>query len=84
MRLRAKTAISIPKEFLEKIEKIRKHTHQTRSQIITEALWLWFKTREESGLEDRYAQGYKKIPEDISAAESFFKAGLSGFGKEKW
>lgn len=84
MRLKAKTAVSLPKEYLEKIKEIIKYTHKTRSQIITEALFVWFKMQELSKLENQYAEGYKKIPEDNTGTETLFKAGLQSFGKEKW
>lgn len=84
MRLKAKTAVSLPKEYLEKIKEIIKYTHKTRSQIITEALFVWFKMQEINRLENQYAEGYKNIPEENTNSEILFKSGLQSFGKEKW
>lgn len=84
MRLKAKTAVSLPKEYLDKIKEIIKYTHKTRSQIITEALFIWFKMQEIDRLENQYAEGYKKTPENSAVNEIFFNVGLQSFGKEKW
>ncbi|MFH1452512.1 MAG: hypothetical protein ABIH00_00850 [Armatimonadota bacterium] len=81
---RKKMAISIPKEFFEKIEEIRKITHTTRSYIMTEAVKLWLKKQETEILENQYIKGYQKTPENYADLDPFFKAGLSSFGKEKW
>ncbi len=84
MRLKAKTAISIPSEYLRIIEKIREKTGKGRSQIITEALGYWIKMQEINELENRYIEGYKKIPENTAELNTYFKPGLPGLGKERW
>lgn len=84
MRLKAKTAVSLPKEYLEKIKEIIKYTNKTRSQIVTEALFVWFKMQEVNRLENQYAEGYKNIPESSADTKTLFKVGLQSFGKEKW
>lgn len=84
MAFRVKTAISLPQEYFNKIEKIKKQIHKSRSQIISEAIYAWLKNQEISKLESQYVEGYKKNPENISELELFHKAGLDSLGKEKW
>jgi metal-responsive CopG/Arc/MetJ family transcriptional regulator len=80
----AKIAVSLPKKTLAEVEHIRHELGLARSAAISEALNLWLHRKEEEGLEERYAKGYTRHPEDASAAKSLFHAGLTSFTKDKW
>lgn len=84
MKSKIKTAVSLPQEYFVKIEAIRKHTHKSRSKIITEALQSWLELQKMDELESQYIEGYRRIPENKQELEIFSKVGMSGFKKEKW
>ena len=80
----AKIAVSLPRETLDQVEKIRLQLGLARSAAVDQALKLWVREREESELEERYVKGYAKKPERVSEVEPFFRAGLSSFTPEDW
>jgi len=80
----AKIAISLPKENLEKIERIRKKMGLGRSVVIDLAISYWINSLEEKELIRQYQEGYQKRPESVDetlamealAAEAFKEEGL--------
>lgn len=58
-----KTAITIPKEDYELIEKLRKETGKSRSEILVEAFHQANKARVLKEKEAQYAEGYRRMPE---------------------
>ena len=80
-----KTAISLPLEEFKMIEVLRRKNHQSRSEVIREAIHTWLKVRKTKSLEQKYVEGYRKHPEKSSEVEAFFRTGLGVFdSKEKW
>jgi metal-responsive CopG/Arc/MetJ family transcriptional regulator len=79
-----KIAISLPRQAFDEVEDLRHELGLARSQAILEAIHCWLKKRHEQVLEDAYAKGYKKKPEDAGTAGPLFLAGLSSFSKESW
>ena len=66
----AKIAISLPKENLKKIERIRKKLGLKRSAIIDRAISFWLKCLEEQEMVRQYEEGYKNEPESISEIQA--------------
>ena len=84
MALAVKTAISLPRAEFQRLEMIRKRTHQSRSRILLAAFRSWLKFKEEEALEQRYVAGYEREPEVVADMEGFYKAGLSSLAQERW
>ena len=79
-----KVAISLPSEVMSRIESLRRKLGLARSQAIVEAVRLWFKKMEEEALDRKYAEGYRRKPEDPAELNPLMMAGLSSFSKDKW
>lgn len=79
-----KFTISIPEHAFAEMERRRREGGVARSTVMLEALLDWLRHRQESELEDKYIQGYKKKPEKIADIEPFFRAGLASFSREDW
>jgi predicted transcriptional regulator len=45
MRKRQTMTVSLPEEMVEKVEKVRKAEHRTRSELVREALRVYFSSR---------------------------------------
>ena len=82
MQKTAKIAISLPKEDLDKIEKLRKRLGSERSAIIDKAIRFWFNYLEQEELVKRYEQGYKKKPESIQEIKAMEKLSADAFAEE--
>ena len=79
-----KTAIAIPQDDFRWVEKMRKQLHKTRSQLLVEAFRAWLKDRQKKEMDDRYAEAYRKQPEDAQEMQAFTKASLGAWPKEEW
>ncbi len=79
-----KTAISFPRAEFQRLEAIRKRTHQSRSRILLAAFRSWLKLMEQEALEARYTAGYEREPERVADLEGFYRAGLARLGGERW
>jgi metal-responsive CopG/Arc/MetJ family transcriptional regulator len=77
-----KIAISLPKEYYYKIEKIRKKFGFGRSAIIDKAIRFWLAYLERKELIKQYEQGYKKKPESIEEIKSMEKLAADAFKEE--
>ena len=85
MQKSVKTAISLPWEDFKIIESLRKKNHQSRSEIIREAIHVWLKVNKTKVLEGFYKQGYHQFPEKAPELEAFFKIGLASWHeKDDW
>ncbi|MBU4305756.1 MAG: hypothetical protein KJ893_09110 [Candidatus Omnitrophica bacterium] len=80
----AKIAISIPKEDLMRIEKIRKGLGMQRSAIIDTAIRFWLKNMEEKKLIKQYQEGYLNKPESVSEIKVYEKLSADAFEEEGW
>ena len=79
-----KVAISLPREMMNQIERVRHKLGLARSRAIFEAVHLWLKKMEEDALDRKYAEGYRRKPEDPAELNALMMAGLSSFSKDKW
>ena len=84
MALAVKTAITIPSVDFKLVEKIRRETGKSRSQILVEAFRAWVESRKRKDLEDLYADAYRKHPEKHAELEGFMKAGILAMEREDW
>lgn len=80
----ARIAVSLRRETLNRVERIRHQLGLARSTAVDEALNRWAREWEEKELEERYAKGYAKKPERASEIEPLSRAGLSSFTPEEW
>ncbi len=79
-----KIAISLPRETLGRIERLRKKNGLSRSALIRQAIERFFREQDEAARILRYQEAYRKYPEtpeEISAAES---AATESLSKEPW
>ncbi|MBI2119655.1 MAG: hypothetical protein HYT97_08520 [Elusimicrobia bacterium] len=79
-----RTAISLRKEDYQHLESVRKKLDKSRSEIFQEAIHDLFHKIEIQNLENRYAEGYRKKPEDFTEMNAYFKAGRLSIPKERW
>jgi hypothetical protein len=79
-----KTAIALPREDFQLVETIRKETGKSRSQIFVEAFRSWVAARQKKQLDDKYAEGYRRIPEDLTEIDALARASSSVWGKDEW
>lgn len=56
-------AISLPDELYRTIERLRKRRHVPRSALIQEAVGDYVRRNDEKALEERYFEGYRRIPD---------------------
>jgi metal-responsive CopG/Arc/MetJ family transcriptional regulator len=79
-----KFPVSIPGNEFKELETLRKKKGLSRSEFIREAINLWKEQRQKKKLVKIYEEGYKRIPENLSAIEAWEKASLSAFTLEEW
>ena len=79
-----KTAIALPKADFEMIERIRKRTGKSRSQILLEAFRAWLNAQRKEQLEKEYAEAYHQKPENIKDLKAFLQASRGLWQKENW
>ncbi len=78
----AKIAISLPKDDMTRIEKIRKELGIQRSAVIDMAIRFWLNYIEERKLIRQYEDGYRKKPELISEIKAFETMAADAFDEE--
>lgn len=79
-----KVAISLPKESLEKIERIRKKMGLQRSAVIDKAICFWLKSLEEKEMIRKYEEGYRRKPESVDEIKAMEKLSAEAFKEEGW
>ena len=79
-----KFAVSISGGEFKELETLRKKKGLTRSGFIRETIKLWKGEKEKERLIKIYEDGYKRIPENLTAIEAWEKASLSAFSSEEW
>lgn len=82
MLTKEKIGISLPKEDLKRIEKIRKELGINRSELIDSAIRFWLKNFEQQKMIEKYEKGYKKKPESIEELKAMEKAAAEAFSEE--
>ena len=79
-----KFAVSISDNEFKELETLRKKKGLSRSGFIRETIKLWKEEREKKKLVKIYEEGYRRIPENLTAMEAWEKASLSMFSSEEW
>lgn len=79
-----KITVSVRKDTLSQLERMRLQSGLTRSAAADDAFLLWARERKNRELEERYVKGYEKKPEHASEVEPLFRAGLASFTPEEW
>ena len=78
-----KIAISLPKATLDEVEHLRHKLHLPRSQAISQAVSTWLKQMKEEEMDRKYAEGYKRKPEEPAHLNPLMMAGLASFSKDE-
>ena len=84
MSMTEKLAISLPRELLAMVERIRRKTGENRSALVQRALRELVRSEERIARARRYTEGYRVAPEtrsEVRAAEASATALLAG---EPW
>ena len=79
-----KFAVSVSDHEFKELETLRKKKGLSRSEFIRETIKLWKEEREKKKLVKIYEEGYRRIPENLTAMEAWEKASLSTFSSEEW
>jgi metal-responsive CopG/Arc/MetJ family transcriptional regulator len=79
-----KFAVSIPGSEFKELETIRKKKGLSRSEFVRETIRHWKEEREKRNLAKAYEEGYKRVPENLTAIEAWEKVSLSSFTSEEW
>ncbi len=80
-----KTAITIPNEDYALIEKMRKETGKSRSEILIDAFHETMKARKVKEMEAQYAEGYRRMPEtkeELAEVDAMLKSAAEDIAKD--
>jgi len=80
----AKVAISLPEEVLSAVEKERKGSGESRSQIFRRAVELLLRQRREKELSEQYIRAYQKSPETREEIDASRYSANSILSEEPW
>ncbi len=84
MRPRAKIAISVAGELLEKVERERKKSGETRSAVFERAVIAYFSENQRSESAKRYVDAYRREPEAASEVKAALKTAVTTLSDEPW
>jgi metal-responsive CopG/Arc/MetJ family transcriptional regulator len=79
-----KLAISLPKELVSRMEKLRKQTGETRSAFIRRAIQLVFKKLDKEARLKEYIDGYRKKPESAEEVAAAQASATQLLAQEPW
>lgn len=79
-----KTAVSLPAETFRQAETLRRRLGRSRSRLYAEALQAYLRGAEVSEREERYAEGYRRIPEDAKEEAALTKLASKALQGEDW
>ncbi len=82
MITKEKIGISLPKQDLKRIEKVRKELGINRSELVDLAIRFWLKNFEQQKMIEKYEEGYRRKPESIEELKAMEKAAAEAFGEE--
>jgi metal-responsive CopG/Arc/MetJ family transcriptional regulator len=80
----SKIAISLPEEVLDAVEKERKGSGESRSELFRNAVELLLRQRREQELSEQYISAYKQDPETEKEVEASRRAANSILSGELW
>ena len=84
MEKTSKIAISIPPDVLKEVEKERKLSGESRSEIFRRAMELLLRRRRELELSKKYMQAYEQTPDSIEEVEAARSSAHSILSREPW
>ena len=84
MEKTSKIAISLPKELLNVVEKERRETGESRSQLLRRAIELLIREKRERELSQRYIRSYKKMPEEKAETTAALHTASAILSREPW
>ncbi|MBI5202225.1 MAG: hypothetical protein HY925_11605 [Elusimicrobia bacterium] len=76
--------MSLPAGTFKVAEALRKKRGKSRSRFYAEALAAFVKAEAVHELEERYAEGYRRHPENAKEGAAFEKMAVEVLGKEDW
>jgi metal-responsive CopG/Arc/MetJ family transcriptional regulator len=79
-----KIAISLPEDILNAVEKERKDSGESRSEIFRRAVEMLLRQRREQDMNERYIQAYKQAPETKEEIEAARHAANAILAEEPW
>jgi metal-responsive CopG/Arc/MetJ family transcriptional regulator len=80
----AKIAISLPEEVLNAVERERKGSGESRSQIFRRAVELLLRQRKEREMSERYIRAYQQVPETGEEVAAARRAASTILAEEPW
>ncbi len=84
MRRRGKVAVTISKELLAELERVRKRSGEIRSAVFERALATYLAAGDLAARERRYAAGYRRRPERPSEVRHALATALGALLAEAW
>ena len=63
MRTKTKVAVTIPRDTLASLERVRRRGGQSRSAAVTQAVDQWLRSQEVGVADEAYVRGYLRQPE---------------------
>jgi len=84
MRNREKVAVTVDPALLERIERMRKRTGESRSAVFERALEAYVATSARTETARRYADGYRRRPETDADVRASLATALDALASEPY
>jgi hypothetical protein len=84
MRHHAKVAVSIPRELLAEIERMRKESGDSRSAVFERALSAYVAAADGTAKAQRYLAAYRRRPERVGEQRAALVTALEALSAEPW
>jgi metal-responsive CopG/Arc/MetJ family transcriptional regulator len=80
----AKIAISLPVEILSAVEKERRRSGESRSELFRRAVEILLRHQREKEMSERYIRAYERMPETREEVEAIRHAATAVLAEESW
>lgn len=84
MRTRGKVAVTIARDLLTEIERLRKRSGESRSAVFERALAAYLAATGRSALARRYVEAYRRRPEGKAERRAALARALEALAAEPW
>lgn len=84
MNRSVKIAISLPRDLLARVDKRRRSSGASRSEVFRKALESQFQLELQEEEIEQYIQGYERHPENEREIEEALTTGLVALSEEPW
>lgn len=84
MRHRDKVAVSISRDLLAEVERMRKESGDSRSAVFERALIAYLATADQSAKAQRYMAAYRRLPERVGEQRAALATALTALSAEPW